>query len=138
MQLQLLDDMEVSFGKDAEFELPHYMTRLLPEEISDDSDPETIVIAAGADPEDGKITLITLGGKVMLFDARRFYIPEGQAVPTAGGKEIFLINSNGRWPGDVGGFYVSSKWMLEKSTTALTGAVIHVNYSHEDRDKPIT
>ena len=135
MELQLIDGNDVQLSEDCEFELPGYMVRLAPEDVSKDSEPHFTIIAAGSDPADGKITLITQAGTVMVFDARGFYIPDGPAVPTSGGTEIFLENLANRWPGNIPGFYVDAKWMLEKSTSALTGATIKINYPHEDNDQ---
>lgn len=134
MQLQILDDIEVTFDENTRFELPKYMTRLEPESV-DKQNPSTTVIAAGSDPQDGKITLITLEGKVFLFDARRFYIPDGPAIPTSGGREIFLENLDGRWPGQSKGFNVDTSWMLEKSSPGLSGATLQINYPHDAKDK---
>jgi len=133
MELQLLEEMDIEFGSGCEFELPKYMTRLSPENIVDDiNDKNKIVIAAGSDPQDGKITLVTLTGRVMVFDARKFHIPDGPAVPTSGGREVFLENVDGRWPGEAPGFHVEVEWMLEKSTNALKGATLQINYLHEN------
>ena len=132
MELQLIDGNEIELSEDCEFVLPEYMVRLAPETITDNHDPENTIIAAGCDATDGKITVITLKGKVMIFDARRFYIPDGPAIPTNGGAEIFLENIAGRWPGSVPGFYIDSKWILEKSISALIGATLKINYSYEN------
>jgi len=135
MELTFTEDMRIDFGPDCEFELPNYMTRLAPEELDTAAeDKESLVVAVGADPKDGKILLITVTGKVMVFDARAYYIPDGPAEPADGGKKIFLANVFERWPGPSEGFYVDSKWMLEKSTSGLTGAVLQTNYKHEDNN----
>jgi hypothetical protein len=135
MELQLIDGNDIELSKDCEFVLPEYMVRLAPEAISSDADVENTIIAAGSDPADGKITVITLGGKVMVLDARSFYIPDGPAIPTNGGAEIFLENVSGRWPGVASGFYIDSRWVIEKSVSALTGAVVKINYPHENQPK---
>jgi len=135
MELKLIDGDDIELSKDCEFELPGYMVRLAPEAIPEDADILHTIIAAGSDPVDGKITMITLGGRVMTFDARAFYIPDGPAVPTNGGSEIFLENVLGRWPGEVPGFYMDSQWVLEKSVSALAGATIKINYPHEDKSQ---
>lgn len=132
MELQLIDGNDIELSEDCEFVLPEYMVRLAPEAITDNDDSENTIIAAGFDVTDGKITVITLKGKVMIFDARRFYIPDGPAIPVNGGAEIFLENIAGRWPGSVPGFYIDSKWMLEKSISALIGATLKINYSYEN------
>jgi hypothetical protein len=128
-----LDGMDIQFGEGCEFELPNYMTRILPENISRDSNKNNVIIAAGADPSDGKITLVTLSGNVFIFDARSFYIPDGPAVPDRGGCAVFLENVNGRWPGSVPGFWVESDWILQKSVSALEGAILQTNYIHENK-----
>jgi len=128
MELQLTEG-DIQIDSNAEFELPDYVTRISEEEVTkEEISKDHIVIAAGADPKDGKITIVTLSGRIMLFDARKFYIPDGPAIPFNGGTEIFLENLEGRWPGDSHGFYMDSKWVVEKSTPALTGATIKVNY----------
>jgi hypothetical protein len=133
MELQFNDGLELEIDSNCEFEIPEYMTRLPPEEISQDCEnKDSIVIAAGTDPTDGKITLLTLSGKIMIFDSRKFYIPDGPSAPVDGGKKIFLENLNGRWPGQSQGFYVETSWILEKSASALIGATLHTNYSYED------
>jgi hypothetical protein len=132
MELQLINGDDIELSKDCEFVLPEYMVRLAPEAIMDNADAEYTVIAAGSDPKDGKITMITLKGKVMIFDARTFYIPDGPAVPVNGGAEIFLENVSGRWPRQIPGFFIDSRWALEKSISALTGATLQVNYPHEN------
>lgn len=134
MELQILDGIEVLIDPETQFELPHYMTRILPEEVIKD-DPSNTVIAAGADPKDGKITLLTLEGKIFLFNARLFYIPDGPAVPVSGGREIFLENVDGRWPGQSKGFNVEASWMLKNSISGMSGATLHVNYPHDLKDK---
>jgi len=132
MELQLSEEIEIEFGSNCKFELPNYITRLAPEDVDRDEKGFPIVIACGSDPRDGKITLITISGKVMIFDARKFYIPDGPAEPSFRGRKIFLKNINGRWSGMTPGFYVDAKWVLEKSVSGLTGAVLQTNYIHEN------
>jgi hypothetical protein len=131
MELQLSEELEIDFGPDCKFELPSYITRLAPEDV-DKEEGCPIVIACGSDPQDGKITLITMSGRVMIFDARKFYIPDGPAEPSFRGRKVFLKNVDGRWPGETPGFHVDAKWILEKSTSGLTGAVLQTNYIHEN------
>ena len=135
MELELVEGYDIQLDPGCEFELPGYMTRLSPEEVSKETNPEVTVIAAGADPSDGKITLITLSGKMMVFDARSYYVPDGPAYPAEGGSKIFLKNTNKRWPSDTPGFSVDCAWMLEKSTSALTGATMKITYPHENHDQ---
>lgn len=132
MELQLIDGNDIELGGDCDFEMPAYMTRLSPDEVCKTSDPNVTIIAAGADPNDGKITLVTMAGKVLVFDARSFYIPDGPVIPASGGVELHLMNLDGRWPGDSEGFYVDSSWVIEKSVSALTGAVVKISYPNED------
>ncbi len=128
MELQLTDG-DIQIDSTAEFQLPGYMVRIAEEDVTKEEIPgDHVVIASGADPVDGKIMIVTLSGRVLLFDAREFYIPDGPAIPYNGGKEIFLENTDGRWPGDSNGFYMDSKWVVEKSVPALTGATIKINY----------
>lgn len=129
-----LEGMDIELGEGCEFELPTYMVRLAPEDVSRDvKDKNKIIIAAGADPSDGKITFITLSGRVLIFDARKFYIPDGPAVPSDGGNSIFLENTNGRWPGPSRGFSVEVDFLLEKSVSGLAGAVLQTNYIYENK-----
>lgn len=125
MELEFTEG-DIQLGDNCEFELPHYVVRLTPNEV--DHTGGDVIIAAGADPKDGKITAVTLSGRIVLFDARNFYIPDGPAVPCNGGKEIFLENIEGRWPGESLGFYIDSKWIIEKSTPALKGAKLKISY----------
>jgi len=128
MELQLTDG-DIQLGDSVEFELPDYMVRISEEEVTSEQTPsDYVIIAAGADPKDGKIMIVTLSGRILLFDARKFYIPDGPAVPYNGGTEIFLENTDRRWPSDSLGFYMDSRWVVEKSTPALSGATIKVNY----------
>jgi hypothetical protein len=133
VKLQIVDDLDVEIGKDCEIELPDYMNRLS-EEISnsDEDDQEELIVAAGADPKDGKVLLMTKAGRLRVFDARSFHIPDGQALPSYEGKKVFFVNESGRWPGDVEGFYVDSKWLLENSTNALKDAEVTISYRHEN------
>lgn len=134
MELQFIDGMELQLDNSCEFELPSYMTKLDPENLAKENG-SNLVIAAGADPADGKITLVTVTGRVVIFDARKYYIPDGPAVPSHGGQKIFLMNVNNRWPGQSPGFYVNSEWMLSCSESALTGATLSTNYIHENNSR---
>jgi hypothetical protein len=136
MELQFVDGMELEIGENCEFELPNYVTRLADEEIREarnSPDKESLVIAAGTDPKDEKVTLLTATGKVMIFDARKYHVPPGPAVPSPDGRKIFLENKGGRWPGPSIGFYVEARWMLEKSVSALIGATLVTNYKDENK-----
>ena len=138
MVINLPSDATISIDPTCEFDLPFYVLRLHPEDV-DRTDPATaglIVVAAGTDPRDNKITLVTLTGKVRVFDASRFYVPPGPAMPSHGGRKIFLPNVNDRWPGPVEGFHVDAECMLKNSEDAFAGPTIHVpTYSHEADSK---
>lgn len=129
MELQLTD-LEFTLD-DADIELPLYIVRLDPKKVTYDVDRSNLIIAAGADPKDQKITLITGDGKILIFDSKKYYIPSGPAVPANGGKQIFLENVSGRWSSEMPGFFVDSKWIIEKSTNALANATLHVNYPNK-------
>jgi len=120
-------------------ELPSYVVRLSSEEITgivSGPDANTKVIAAGTDPRDGMITLLTATGKVMIFDAAKFYVPPGPSLPVPGGTKVHLPNVDGRWPGMEDGCLVDAAWMLQNSRSGLLGAVLTTpNYSHEDTPK---
>lgn len=138
MVINLPPDATISIDPTCEFDLPFYVLRLHPDDV-DRSDPQvanSIVIAVGTDPRDNKITLVTLTGKVRVFDAPRFHVPPGPALPSHGGRKVFLPNVEGRWPGPVEGFHVDSEWMLKNSDDAFAGASIHVpTYKHENDPK---
>ena len=138
MEFCFLDDVDIELNDSCEFVLPNYVTSLSQKEIFRaksiaSNDGRKTVIAAGTDPKDGKITLVTSSGKVMVFDAKKYHIPFGPAVPCDGGTKIFLQNVEGRWPGPSPGFYVDSQWMLEKSVSALMGATLITNYRNENK-----
>ena len=65
MELQLIDGSDIQLDSNAEFELPAYVSRLDPKLISSDSEPENTIIASGFDPNDGKITVVTMNGKIL-------------------------------------------------------------------------
>jgi hypothetical protein len=132
MELQLTDPLEFILPDATDIELPAYVCRLLPHEIDAEVPRKKLIIAAGTDPADQKITLITGDGRILVFDAPKYYIPNGPAVPKDGGKQIFFENIKGRWPCEAPGFYASSEWIIEKSESALTGAVLQVNYPYEN------
>lgn len=132
MKLQL--DNELNLGLEGcEISLPAYVTRIsTPEERVPE---EELVIAAGADPKDGKILLLTTKDRIRVFDARSYYIPDGPAVPCESGKQVFLENVSNRWPGDSEGFYVDSEWLLKNSVDALSDAELSISYPHEDSSR---
>lgn len=132
MELQLTDSFEFSLSDDIDIQLPSYVVRLDPKEACQETDRNKLILAAGVDPRDQKITLVTGDGRILVFDAPRYYIPNGPVEPYAGGKQLFFKNVEGRWPGDVPGFFADSEWIIEKSTSALTGATLQVNYPHEN------
>ena len=132
MELQLSDSFELILDSRCEFELPFYITKLNPAELNVESPKEELIIAAGTDPRDGKITVITAAGKICVFDANKYHIPRGPSVPSHGGLKIFLKNIEGRWPGDSPGFYIKSNWVLKNSESALKGATLHTNYKYEN------
>jgi len=139
LELIFEEGIEVELTEACSVELPAYVSRLSPEDISlimGSPNPENKVIAAGTDPRDGMITLLTASGKVMVFNAAEFYIPHGPALPTQDGTRIHLPNVDGRWPGMEDGCLVDSGWMLQNSRSGLLGAVLTTpNYSHEDTPK---
>jgi hypothetical protein len=139
LELAFLDELDFEINENCEIILPPYVSKLQQDEISlirSSNDPSKKVIAAGTDPKDQKITLITATGKVMIFDAKKFCVPDGPAVPTSTGEKVFLPNADNRWPSPVEGFYVDSEWMLKNSTSGLVGATLSVNnYNREDNNR---
>jgi hypothetical protein len=134
MELQLSDLIDFTIDGASDIELPSYVIRLMPQSISTDVAPAKLIIAIGVDPKDNQATLVTGDGRILLFDLNRYYIPNGPAIPYDSGKQIFFENLDGRWPGDSKGFFADSEWVIEKSTSALTGAVLRVNYPHENNN----
>jgi len=92
-------------------------------------------VAAGTDPHDQRITLVTGNGRILVFDAPKYYIPSGPSKPVDGGKQIFFQNIEGRWHGNSPGFFANADWIIEKSETALAGATLRVNYPHENNSR---
>lgn len=139
MELFFADEIDFEVGNACDIILPKYVTKLTTEEISNIlklQDKHSRIIAAGTDPSDNKVTLLTANGKVMIFDARKFCVPDGPARPTTDGTQIFFPNENNRWPGPVEGFYADASWLIENSTSGLVGATLTTNnYRHEDKIK---
>lgn len=133
MELLLTDTMDITIDGSSDIELPSYVKRLTPEDVSKDTSRAELIIAAGTDPNDQKVTLITGNGMILIFDSKKYCIPDGPAVPYDGGKQVFFENLNERWPGDSKGFFIDSISIIEKSVSALTGATLQVNYPHENK-----
>jgi hypothetical protein len=131
--------MEMELTEGTEIELPGYVAKLPPEELKEaqcSDDKGGRIIAAGTDPKDQKITLLTGAGKVMIFDSNKFHIPPGPAMPSHRGQKIFLPNVGRRWYSHSKGFYVDSEWMIKNSVSGLVGAVLTTNnYQSEDKTK---
>lgn len=135
MELQLSDSLDFTLDDKTEVDLPPYVVRLNPIEVASGVDRSKLIVAAGTDPQDQKMTLITGDGKILVFDSTKYFIPPGPSVPCDGGRQIFFENVTGRWPGEAPGFFANSEWIIEKSVSALTGAVLQVNYPHENNPK---
>ena len=135
MELHLTEAIEFMIDRNTELELPSFVSKLDPNLVCKETEPSKLILAAGTDPRDQKITIVTGDGRILVFDAPNYYIPTGPSEPVDGGKQIFFKNVNGRWPGDVVGFYANSSWIIEKSETALAGATLQVNYPHENNTR---
>jgi len=138
MELHFPDGIDLSFDPNCEIELPPYVKRLSSNSIAairNSSHRENLIVAAGADPKDNKVTLLTATNRVLVFDASKYYVPPGPALPCDDGSQIFFPNTDGRWPGPSKGFYVEATWLIEKSQSALVGATLQTNYRNEDRPK---
>lgn len=131
MELQLTDSFDFILNDNVDVDLPSYIVKLDPSCVCRETQRSKLIIAAGVDPKDQKITLITGDGKILVFDAPKWYIPSGPAIPHDGGKQIYFENVKGRWPGNSPGFAASSEWIIEKSTSAMVNPTLKVNYSHE-------
>ena len=137
MDLIFVDGLDVELGAGCEFELPPYVVRLPDDQMKlacNADNKEFRVVAAGTDPRDGKITMLTATGKVMVFDASKYFIPPGPAEPSYDGLKVFLPNVDGRWPTPTVGFYADSEWLLKNSVSGFVGATIKVN-TYQDEDK---
>lgn len=139
MELVFVDGMDMELTEGTEIELPSYVTKLSPEDLKaaqSAEDKSNRVIAAGTDPRDQKITVVTATGRIMIFDAARFHIPPGPSMPSDRGQKIFLPNVERRWYSPSKGFYVDAAWVLKNSESGLTGAVLSTNnYQSEDKTK---
>lgn len=137
MELIFFDEIDFTVNNNTQFLLPAYINKLSKDEFEQamsSEDKAYRVIAAGTDPKDGKITMLTGIGKVMIFDARKFYIPDGDSKPCHVGKTIYLPNEKNRWPGMEDGCFVDVQWILQNSTSGLIGATISTNtYPNEDK-----
>lgn len=135
MELNLNSEVEIKIGDGCSYTLPGHVTPLCENEIRSARRSEkrsNIIIAAGTDPKDHKVTVITADGRVLIFDAPTFHIPNGPSLPTHGGTKIFFPNVENRWAVDTPGFFAESEWIIKKCGSALTGASLHTNYKNED------
>jgi len=138
MQLEFSEGLEVQLDKNCEIEYPAYVSHLPSEEMNEAKLAEDLsnrIVSAGTDPIDQKILFFTAEGKIMLFDSRKYHIPDGPSFPNNFGKSVYLPNVNGRWPGPVEGFSVEAVWLIKKSTSALSGATLDTNYKGENNSK---
>jgi len=129
MELQL-SDIDFKIDANVDINLPAYIFRLDPKEIDSNVEMSKLIIAAGTDDNDQKITLVTGDGRILVFDANKYFIPPGPSMPCDGGKQIFFKNVVNRWPGDCPGFFADAEWIIQKSESALKGATLQVNYPH--------
>lgn len=134
MELQL-SDLDFKLDDNVDIELPSFIVRLNPCDVDRKTSMNKLIIAAGTDSNDQKMTLITGDGRVLIFDTKKYFIPSGPSMPCDGGKQIFFKNTHGRWPGDCPGFFADSGWIIEKSESALKGATLQVNYPHENNTR---
>ena len=136
MELTISGPIEFETGSLCQIELPYFVSKLTDEEIiaaETSTDRDYLVIAAGTNPRDGMITLLTAARKIFIFDGNKYYIPPGPSCPSHGGSQIFLKNIEGRWPGNTPGFFVDASWMIQKSTSGLGSSVKVNNYQHENK-----
>jgi len=137
MELIFFDELDISVDNRTQFLLPAYINKLPEDEFEQAvaaEDAQHRIIAAGTDPKDGKITMLTAAGKVMIFDARKFHIPDGDSKPCHAGYKLHLPNEKNRWPGMEDGCFVDVQWVLQNSVSGLVGATISTNtYPNEDK-----
>ena len=138
MEIEFSEGLEFVIDKNCEVSYPPYVRHLSVEETSvakASEEKQFLIVSAGTDPVDNKMLLFTASGEIFLFDARKYHIPDGPSYPSNQGKEIFLPNENGRWPGPSAGFSVDSKWVLNKSVSALAGSTLTTNYRGENKTR---
>jgi hypothetical protein len=138
VEITFTDGIEMELPEGTEVELPDYVHKLPPEDMKTAQSAENRherVIAAGTDPRDQKITLLTASGMIMIFDTKKYHIPPGPSLPSHAGEKIFLPNVERRWYSPSPGFYVDAIWMLKNSTSGLEGAVMTTN-NYSDENKP--
>lgn len=137
MELIFFDEIDIAVDNSTQFLLPAYINKLPEDEFKQAvsaEDANLRIVAAGTDPKDGKITILTAVGKVMIFDARKFYIPDGNSKPSHTGHKIHFPNEKNRWPGMEDGCFVEAQWILQNSVSGLVGATISTNtYPNEDK-----
>lgn len=89
------------------------------------------IVAAGLNV-DASVTFVTLIGEVIVFDPQDNCIPPGDYLPTTMGDKIFLPNDGTRWPQEVPGFLIESKWVLERSRSALDDTSLSIGDSYHN------
>jgi len=111
-----------------EIELPDYLISLNQKEIDDImmTSSDVTILACGIH-NDGKLTIVTSRAEVKYFDPEKYHIPQGVYLPLSGGEKVYLPNNSTRWPGTDKGFFVDSKWLIEKSFSSLDDVSIEIN-----------
>jgi hypothetical protein len=122
--------------------LPNYMLVLHQEQIDKLINAGSLhekIIAAGVS-KDKKVSFLSADCVVHIFDPSKYHIPFGAYVPLESGEEIFLPNQRNRWPIQIEGFKVKSKWLLQESEHDLHRASLEVanNYLGDFEFSPIT
>ena len=115
MELQFFDSFDFIVDDMVDIELPSYVSRLNPAEVSQN------------------IILITGDGKMLVFDTTKYFIPPGPSAPCDGGKQLFFANINNRWPCESQGFFANADWIIEKSSPALSNAKLEFNNSSKNK-----
>jgi hypothetical protein len=136
MEIEFPDGVEIQMDKNCEIFYPEYIAHLSEEEMDAakrSEEANDLIVSAGTDPVDQKILFCTASGKMMIFDSKKYHIPNGPSHPSRAGKEIFLPNINGRWPGPSPGFSMNSKWVISKSASAFIGAKLDTTYRGENK-----